>query len=291
MASDDVRARSSAGAGTPAVHGGALVVGDIRARLSAAVVGCQLYLFGELSSTDRLIRRMALEGAPEGTTVLADTQTSGQGRLERGWFSPPGVNLHVSVLFRPTFHIREAGRFALIAPVALAETIRDLGLSPAIKWPNDVLVGRGKVGATRMETLARGEEVSALILGAMVNVNVEAAALRVALGPTEDATSLAAMLGRRLDRSAVAAAYLSRLDAWVRRYRDEGARQVVAAWREHDVMTGCLVRASGPRGSVEGRATGIDSSGRLVLQVAGERRVLAPGEVSVVELRKGEPGP
>src|SRR4029450_251098 len=174
-------------------HG--LVVGDIRARLSAAVVGRQMYLFGELPSTASVTRRLAQDGAMEGTPVIADAQTAGQGRLGRQWFSPTGVNIHVSVLFRPNFHAREAGRFSLIAPLALADTVEDLGLSAAVKWPNDVLVGGKKVAATHADTMARGDEVSVLILGAMVNVNVDPAALACALGPAEAATSLSCALG------------------------------------------------------------------------------------------------
>ena len=260
-----------------------LVVGDIRARLSATVVGRQLYLFGELASTGSLTCRLAREGAPEGTTVIADAQTAGQGRMGREWLSPRGANVHVSVLFRPSFHTREAGRFSLIAPLALVDTVEDLGLSAAVRWPNDVLIGGRKVAATRADTMARGEEVSALVLGAMVNVNVDPATLVAALGPDQTATSLSSALGRHLDRSAFVAAYLSRLDAWVRRFRDEGAGPVVAAWRERDALTGRRVHACGPRGNVDGRALGIDSFGHLVLQASGQSRTLVGDEILVVE--------
>jgi biotin-(acetyl-CoA carboxylase) ligase len=73
------------------------------------------------------------------------------------------------------------------------------------------------------------------------------------------------------------------LDSWVRRYRDEGAGPVVAAWRERDALTGRHVRACGQRGNVEGRAIGIDSFGHLVLQASGQSRPLVGEETLVVE--------
>ena len=257
-----------------------LSVAEIRARLNATLVGRHLYLFGEVDSTNGVACRLAREGAAEGTVVLADVQTAGRGRLGQPWFSPAGVNLHASVLFRPAFHAREAGRFSLIASLALADAIEDLGVPVATRWPNDVLVGGDKVAGTRAECASRGEEIAHLVLGIGVNVNVEPAALRDALGPAvAGVTSLRAALGREIGRSVLAAAYLSRLDAWVRRYQADGARSVLAAWHARDVLTGRRIEAMGVRGSVEGRALGVNTAGLLELETPNGRRHVLGGEV------------
>lgn len=262
-----------------------LSVVEIRARLTASVVGRRLYLLGEVDSTNEVARRLAREGAADGTVVLADAQTAGRGRTGLSWFSPPGVNLHVSVLLRPPILAREADRFSLIAPLALADAIEDQGLGAAVRWPNEVLVGGKKVAAGRAECATRGVDVSHLVLGMGVNVNVESGALRDALGPAAgQATSLRAALGRELKRSAIAAAYLASLEAWMRRYREGGPEAVLAAWRSRDVIAGHRVQARRRDGTVEGHALGVDPTGHLVLEdVVGRNHAIGGEEILVVE--------
>jgi len=250
-----------------------LSVAEVRARLSATVVGRHLYRLGEVDSTNSVACRLAREGALEGTVVLADAQTEGVGRLGQPWFSPPGLNLYISVLFRPACHVREAARFSLIAPLAACDAIEDLGLSPALNWPNDVLVGGHKVAGAHTEIAARGEEIAHLALGIAVNVNVERAALRDALGSAgANATSLRAALGRVVSRSALAAAYLSRLDVWARRYDEDGPGRILAAWCDGDVLIGRRIGARNDRTIFEGRARGRNPSGSVALEASGARR-------------------
>ena len=144
---------------------------------------------------------------------------------------------------------------------------------------SDPLNGK-RVAGSVVDYVTTGEEVSLLVLGAQVNVNVTASSLRSALGANgQSATSLAEELGGPLSRSALAAAYLSRLDSWVRRYREEGAARVLAAWRDRDIITGRRIEVRGPHEAFEGRAVGIDASGQLVVEVSGHRRVLTGEEI------------
>ena len=262
-----------------------LSVPAVQTRLNTRTVGAQIHLFDAVDSTNDVACRLAREGAPEGTVVLADAQTSGRGRLGQPWFSPPGVNLHVSVILRPKLHTREAGLYGFISSLALTDALKDLGLSPAIKWPNDVLVDGKKVAGSRAECVTHGDEIAHVVLGVGVNVNVELPALREALGPAGGfATSLRAALGREVNRNELAAAYLSRLDTWARRYRDEGAAPILAAWRDRDVITGRRVEARGSAGAIEGRAVGMNALGHLVIdETGGHRHVVAGGEIRILE--------
>ena len=222
-----------------------LAVADIRARLTAPVVGRRLYLLGEVDSTHVVAGRLAREGAPEGTVVMAEAQTASRSRQGRVWFSPPGVNLYASVLLRPAIHAREAWGVALSGALALADTIEDLGPPPAIRWPDAVLVDGKTVAGLGVELTTRGEEIMHVILSAAVNVNLDRAALRAGLGPSSDhATSLGEVLGRPVPRNTLAAAYLGRLDAWTRRHRDDGVAPLVAAWRCREVAVGLPIEGA-----------------------------------------------
>jgi BirA family biotin operon repressor/biotin-[acetyl-CoA-carboxylase] ligase len=143
----------------PVIETRALSIAGIRRRLRAPVVGRQIYLCGNVESTNATLSRLARSGAPEGTVVIAEAQTAGRGRLGQPWFSPPDVNLYASVLFRGPLALKEAPLFSLIGGLALAEAVRETGATPAIKWPNDVLVDGRKVGGVLIECGARGDEV------------------------------------------------------------------------------------------------------------------------------------
>ncbi len=127
---------------TLAVESRPLSITGIRRRLRAPTVGRQIYLYGRVESTNDTLARLARSGAPEGTVVIAEAQTAGRGRLGQPWFSPPKVNLYASVLFRGPLALKDAPVFSLIGGLAVAEAVRDAGATPAIKWPNDVLVDR-----------------------------------------------------------------------------------------------------------------------------------------------------
>ena len=258
---------------------------EIRRRLTTTTVGRQLYLFGEVDSTNAKLRSLAHGGAPEGTVVLAEGQTAGRGRRGQEWFSPSGINLYASALFRPPIAPREIAVFSFSASVALAETIQAWGATPGIKWPNDLLIDDKKVGGTLVECAMRGALVDYLILGVGVNLNVDVQVLHGVLGPGgRFATSLAAALGHEVDRNAFAATYLSRLDAWVDAFRSRGAETVLEAWQRYDILTGRRIEVRGAGVTFEGRALGVDATGCLLARdTLGQRHAVMGEEVRILD--------
>lgn len=247
--------------------GEALTIEAIRRQLKSESVERHLYLFGEVSSTNRVLRDLAARGAREGSVVVADTQRAGRGRRGQRWFSPPGVNLYASVLFRPQVTARELTTFSFIASLALTDAMRALGVPATIKWPNDVLVNGKKVAGTLLECGMRGDHVEYVILGIGINVNVGRRALDAALGPAGAfATSLSEELGYELDRNALLAGWLDRLDTWLATWADAGAAVIRRAWADRDILTGRRVRVRGARESFEGRVLGVAPTGSLVVE-------------------------
>jgi BirA family transcriptional regulator, biotin operon repressor / biotin---[acetyl-CoA-carboxylase] ligase len=209
-----------------------LSIPAIRRHLTASAIGQHLYLFGEVDSTNARLTSLARAGARAGTVLMADGQTVGRGRRGKVWFSPSGVNLYASVLLRPGIWASEVGAFSLLAALALADTVKQFGATPTITWPNDVLVNGKKLGASLVECGTRGEMVDYMVLGVGVNLNIDLASLRAALGPAGAfATSLAAVTGHDIDRNAFAGAYLNHLDRWAYVWEMQGAEGITAAWR------------------------------------------------------------
>jgi BirA family biotin operon repressor/biotin-[acetyl-CoA-carboxylase] ligase len=263
----------------------ALDLGRIRRELSTRIVGRRLELFPEVVSTNAALRELALAGAPEGTVVLADSQTAGRGRGGKAWFSPPGVNLYASVLVRPALRPGAVPTLAFAASLAMVDAVREVGLPAAIKWPNDVLVRRRKVAGTLAEAAIRDEQVEHVILGVGANVNVTQAALRAALGPSAvGATSLAEMLGQPVDRTEFAAAYLGALDEWLAIHKAQGPAPLLQAWRQLDIVSGRRVEVREAGGTLEGRALGVDDEGHLrVSGHDGRVHTVLTGEIRLLD--------
>jgi BirA family biotin operon repressor/biotin-[acetyl-CoA-carboxylase] ligase len=263
----------------------ALCIDLIRRHLSAETVGRRIFLYGGVPSTNLVLRGLAARGAAEGTVVLAEEQEHGRGRHGRSWFSPPGLNLYVSVLFRPDLDLREVPRFSLIASLALTETIWGEALPAAIKWPNDVLVDGRKVAGTLVETVDLTGARPHVILGVGVNMNVDDEALRRALrDEAREATSLREAAGREIDRNLFTASFLNHLERWCEVARGEEWDKVLAAWRERDGLRGHRVEIRGPGPVWQGCAEGIDADGYLqILTDDGVRRRVISGEIRLVD--------
>ena len=213
-----------------------LALALIRRHLGTTIVGRHVYLFESVTSTNDALRHFARSGAEEGTVVLAEEQTAGRGRGEGRWFSPPGVNLYASVLFRPALAGRDVPVFALIASLALADAAHAEGAPAVTRWPNEVVVDGRKLGGALVEYATVGDRVSHVILGVGVNLNVGDAKLRAALGEAAaGATTLARVLGRPVDRNRFTARLLGALERRLLLYVERGPAGVLEAWHERDV--------------------------------------------------------
>jgi BirA family biotin operon repressor/biotin-[acetyl-CoA-carboxylase] ligase len=263
----------------------ALNIDLIRQHLDTQTVGRRLVLHEAVASTNATLRKLAGAGTPDGTVVLAERQTAGRGRGNKTWFSPAGVNLYASILFRPPIAPPAAPGFAFIASLALADAIRELGIPVALKWPNDVLVGGRKVAGVRGETTLRGNAVDYVVLGVGINLNVTHEALRTGLGEmARFATSLREALGRAVDRNAFAGRFLTRLEQRLGQYQQKGEPAILAEWRKLDVLTGRRVIVREGQTVFEGRVLGVNAEGQL--QVKDTRKhvhKVVAAEVRLIE--------
>ena len=253
----------------------------IQKHLTPLAVGSDIRLFGTVTSTNSVLRDLAKAGTPEGTVVIADEQTAGHGRFANPWFSPPGVNLYASILFRPPIPPRDVAGFSFVGPIALSDAIKAEGMWSTIKWPNDVLVDGKKVAGILVECATIENRVDYVILGVGVNLNVTRDALRAALGSAGlFASSLREVTGCEIDRNAFAAALLNHVAAWVEVYRRQGPAPLIAAWRDRDILTGRRVEVRGEGVAYEGRVLGVDREGYLLLRDShGDVRPVLTGEI------------
>src|SRR3972149_6765033 len=146
--------------------------GELREALRPGLPWTDVVCLAVTDSTNRVAMEMAENGAPHGTVVVADEQTAGRGRMGRRWESPPGKNLYVSLLLRPPVPTVEAPRLSLVAGVALADAVEEMGVSPSLKWPNDLYLGERKAAGILAEMASDPDGVRHVVIGVGLNVNM-----------------------------------------------------------------------------------------------------------------------
>jgi BirA family biotin operon repressor/biotin-[acetyl-CoA-carboxylase] ligase len=256
---------------------GALEIGPL---LNTHDLGQTLHCHHELPSTNDRARELADDGAEHGEVVVAESQTAGRGRRGRTWASPPGRNLHLSVVLRPALPPQRAPELTLVASVAACEACRKAGVDAGIKWPNDVLVGGRKVAGILTELSAEPDQVHWVVLGIGVNLNVTLEELPAEI--RDRATSLSVERRQPVPRALFAAALLSELEQWLDLHAAEGFAPIREAWRQRSVTLGREVRVDADGVEIAGVAEDIDEAGALLVRGREGTARIVSGDVTLV---------
>jgi len=254
----------------------------LKERLAEKKIGSVVRYFQEIDSTNIMAYRLALEGAPEGVIVVADTQTKGRGRLSRAWYSPSGTNIYVSIILRPRVEPAMASQITLMAGVAVASLFS--GYCPegvSIKWPNDVLIRGKKACGILTEMKASGGAVDFIILGIGLNVNMDREDFDDSLHGT--ATSLKVETGKAQDRLDVISRLFDRIEKWYGIFVRAGFAGFRDAWLGHADILGKPIRVVNRDESKTGVVFGIDDDGAILMrhQNGSIQRVIA-GDVHLL---------
>jgi BirA family biotin operon repressor/biotin-[acetyl-CoA-carboxylase] ligase len=239
--------------------------------------------FDEIDSTNTYLTSKVAEDVAEGLVVMADFQTSGRGRLDRQWESPPRASLLCSILLRPNLdaeHLQMVVACAALA--ARAALVRLSGVRPQLKWPNDLIVGQNKIAGLLAEVVT-AQDGFAVVVGLGVNLTYR--------GPEGiNATSVVHEAGVTIEPRALLDLVLEEID--LRRSQldsEPGWRQLRGEYERSLATIGQRVRVEQQRGAVEGMAVGVDDAGRLLVDVDGETRVFDVGDVVHVRLNESLP--
>lgn len=251
--------------------------------LLAAETPLRLELRQSVTSTNALLREQAALGAPEGTVLLAGSQSQGRGRLGRPFFSPEGTGVYLSILLRPAYSSPgQASALTTLAALAACEAVTELsGREAAIKWVNDVYLDGRKVSGILTEASFSLEDgkLDYVVLGAGFNLYVPEGGF-----PEDIAQTAGAILEapRENGKNLLAAAFLNRFWAL---YREPG--DYVPAYRARSMVLGKEIWVLRGAERQAARAMDIDAQcGLLVEYPDGSREVLKAGEVRIRE-KKG----
>ncbi len=257
-----------------------LLPAEIKAQLTCNILGREVHYFSETDSTNNEAKKLAANNCPEGTVVVAEEQVSGRGRLARGWFSPYGKGIWLSVVLRPPFSPMEAAKCTLMAAVAVNRAINAVtGAGCGIKWPNDILCNGRKVVGILTEMSAEMDAINHIVIGMGINVNIGQSEFPDEIAAT--ATSLAIASGHQVSRIKLLTAILAELENVYTQVKASGFGPVLEDWKSQSITLGQTVDVHGLDRSFTGVAIDIDADGALLIEtVQGLERVLA-GDVSI----------
>lgn len=248
----------------------------IRRGLETVWAGREIVYLKSVDSTNRYARELASRGAAEGTLVVADEQTAGRGRRGRGWISPAGEGVFMSLILRPQAHPSQVAGLSLQAALATARAIaRVTGLDARIKWPNDIVCGGKKVCGMLLEMNADEQSVHDVVAGIGINVHQRDFPPEIA----QTAASLDLLTGTSVNRAALVRAFLQEFETVCGMAQ---AGTLMDAYRERSATLAQRVQVIAPAEVFTGTALEVTDSGSLiVLDEQGQRREVLAADVSV----------
>ena len=242
----------------------ALLADDLLSRLGVTkVVGRDIQVFEQTTSTNDVAEKLARDGVKEGAVVFAESQTKGRGRLGRKWMSPTRKGLWFSVLLRPNLHPQETTQLTVISATALRRAIKTVaGLSAEIKWPNDLLLDGKKAAGILTEMSAEMDRVRHVILGIGVDVNQEEFPPEL----RKIATSLKIESGKEISRAELAVEILRELDFDYARICAGKFPEVADEWESACATIGRNVTVHVGDRQFRGHAESLDDDGALLIR-------------------------
>ncbi|WP_314585446.1 biotin--[acetyl-CoA-carboxylase] ligase [Paenibacillus terrigena] len=249
-------------------------------QLKSSVMGQQIKLLESTPSTQIIAQQMAEQGAPEGTLVIAEEQTSGRGRMGRSFHSPSGKGIWMSLILKPQTSLQFTPQLTLLIAVALCRALQRLvPISIGIKWPNDLLVGTKKISGILLESSAEDERVRYCIAGIGISVNLDLEDYPEPL--REVATSLKIESGSKVDRTAIITEFLAEFETLYALYNEQGFAPIRTLWEALSISLHRPITINTLHGKVTGIAEQLDELGALWMteSATGERRKIFSGDV------------
>lgn len=252
---------------------------ELTSVLKTETFGRKVVYMETTNSTNEEAKRIAREGAEEGTVVIAEEQLGGHGRLTRNFYSPFAKGIWFSLILRPKFFPMEASKCTLLAAVGVCRGIRKLGLPECgIKWPNDILYHGKKLVGILTEMSASMEKIDYIVMGIGINTGAKRDEFPEAFRDT--ATSFVNE-GVDVSRKELLAAILYELEKEYNIAQTEGFDKVLADWEELSVTVGQDVRVIFNDDSFTGKAVGIDKDGCLLVDTGTDVKRVIAGDVSI----------
>lgn len=252
---------------------------EIESMVQTKWAGRKVIYYEETDSTNIRAKDAGERGGKHGTLFVAERQSAGKGRRGRGWESPAGTSIYMTILLHPDFLPGKAPRLTLLMALAVAEAVKSVtGLTGGIKWPNDVVSNGKKLCGILTEMSTEIGCINYVVIGVGINVNQETFPEEI----KDKATSLRLETGRSFRRAELIAAVMERFEACYETFlKTEDLSGVRKEYNRLLVNRNQEVKVLEPGNEYEAHAIGINDTGELIVKTSDGEKAIYAGEVSV----------
>lgn len=234
---------------------------EVNYQLNTKFMGRKIFYFEVVPSTMDIAIQLGMKGLPEGTLILAESQTKGRGRLNRQWYSPKYKGIYLSLILRPKILPNQTPILTLMAAVSICGAIKEtVDLDTKIKWPNDILFHNKKLGGILTELNAEMDMIRFVIIGVGLNVNNDKKTL------VAHATSLKEQKKENINRIELLKVLLRKIEYNYLLFQKKGPQMIIEKWQQFNVTLGRRVKVICQKEELEGEAIDIDRDGGLLVR-------------------------
>ncbi len=250
--------------------------------LETEYMGKEILCFRKVFSTNSIAKFLANHSADEGTVLISEIQTKARGRSGKKWEAPDG-GVWMSLILRPNVPTARIGLITLATGVAIAKSIRSLGVDARIKWPNDVLIHGKKISGVLTEVNATFNEIDWIVVGIGIdsNLKLEDFSEDIRIGTT----TLTEELPSKVDENELIAIFLNEFEKVYQLYKDGEIETILKDWRDLADTIGKYVNITQTGGKItQGYVVGINHEGSLIIERQdGTLEKIISGELRTVE--------
>mgnify|MGYP006281276969 CR=1 FL=1 len=239
-----------------------------------------VYYYECIGSTNKKAKEVANEGdCSDGTMIIADEQKKGSGRRGRNWYSPPGTGLWFSLLLKPDFTPEKAPFLTITASLAVHQALTEMGFSPRLKWPNDVLINNKKICGILSELSAELGYIKYAVVGIGINVNQQQFPEEI----SEIATSLYQVKERKVNRKELLQNILKFFEQYYKLLTADKEDVLLNQWRDKLAIVGKCIEISSNGKIYTGEVIDLSDKGELILKTqSGEIKSFWAGDTSLI---------
>jgi len=243
-------------------------------------IGIKIIRVKSCPSTNDLAKELALAGEEEGTVVIAEEQTKGRGMKGRKWHSTRKKGIYLSVILRPPHS--NISLLPLVAGLAIADAVfNSVGLRVKLRWPNDLVWGKKKLGGILCESGFSGNKANYVILGIGLNLNHGRGDFPEEI--RDQATSLKLISKEDMDKNFLLGNLWPALNHWYGGFLREEEGKIIYHFQENSILPlGKEITLVTESGEVPGIYKGVDTQGGLILESRGKRRAFFSAEIKTM---------
>ena len=236
----------------------------ISENLETEEIAKEILCFRKVFSTNSIAKFLANHSAEDGTVLISEIQTKARGRSGKKWEAPDG-GIWMSLILRPQVPPARIGLITLATGVAIAKSIRSLGLDAKIKWPNDVLIHGDKISGVLTEVNATFNEIDWIVVGIGIDSNISLEDFSEDIRP--GTTTLTEELPAEIDENELIAIFLNEFEEVYKLYKDGEVEAILKDWRELSDTIGKYVNITQTGGKItQGYVVGINNEGSLIIE-------------------------